>query len=75
MESSFLNDIKERIDLAQQNNQLTENAKLILWGEALQASGFGRITLNDVEELERMMNLDTTKYWKDFEIATFGVTQ
>jgi hypothetical protein len=75
MANDFLDDLIFRINTAKENGQLSDPAKLILWGDMLQAAGFGRITLGNVTELEILMDLDTKKYWKAFEVATFGKEQ
>jgi hypothetical protein len=70
-----LDDYVTIIATAKEKNNLSEEAKLILWGSMLEAAGYGKITLADVNYLENLMQLDTKKYWKALEIATLGEEQ
>ena len=71
MDSNYLFDLRERIANAMKSN-MPEESKLIFWGEILNASSRGDITINQGEELEVLMQIDKKKYWRAFEIATFG---
>lgn len=68
---SKVDDLFFRIRRAKELNQLSEEAKLILWGEILEAN----IVPKYIDLLTAEMNLDKEKYWKAFEVATFGEEQ
>jgi hypothetical protein len=68
-------DFKTIIDIAKSKDQMSEEAKLILWGSMIEAMAVGKITLVELNSLESLMQIDTKKYWKAFEVSTFGQEQ
>lgn len=69
--ASVFEHLKETIEQAQQQ-ELPEEARLILWGRIIEAVGRDDITQDEARTLEALLGDMRSKYTEAFDIALFG---
>lgn len=64
--------LRDTIEKARKGGYLTTEAQLIFWGRISEAYSRGDLTLEELERLEALLEIDRGRYLRDLDVAMTG---
>jgi len=64
--------LRNTLERARRGGYLTTEAQLIFWGRISEAYGRGDLTLEELERLEALLEIDRRRYLRDLDVALIG---